>query len=50
MPPETAASEALRQAQGLKRVFKARGEDPRDHAIEIENEDGKVVPEFCRCL
>jgi hypothetical protein len=40
---ETAATEALRQAQGLKRVFEIRGEDPRDHAIEIENEAGDVV-------
>src|SRR3954452_10848537 len=40
---ETAADEALRQAQGLKRVFKARGEDPRDHAIEIESEEGDIV-------
>jgi hypothetical protein len=24
-------------------VFAARGQDPRDHAIEIENEAGEVV-------
>jgi len=40
---ETAASEALRQAQSLKRVFQSRGEDPRDHANEIENEEGRGV-------
>ena len=40
---ETAATEALCKAQGLKTVFEARGEDPRDHALEIENEDGEVV-------
>jgi hypothetical protein len=40
---ETACSEALRAAQGLKGAFAARGEDPRDHAIEIENEAGEVV-------
>jgi hypothetical protein len=40
---ETACSEALRAAQGLKGAFAARGEDPQDHAIEIENEAGEVV-------
>jgi hypothetical protein len=40
---ETACREALRAAQGLKGTFAARGEDPQDHAIEIENEAGEVV-------
>jgi hypothetical protein len=42
-PPVSACSEALRAAQGLKGAFAARGEDPQDHAIEIENEAGEVV-------
>ena len=40
---ETACTEALHAAQDLKRVFAARGEDPRDHALEVENETGNVV-------
>jgi Domain of unknown function (DUF6894) len=40
---EAASTEAMRKAQGLKSVFDARGEDPREHAIEIENEAGGVV-------
>jgi hypothetical protein len=40
---ETARSQTLRAAQGLIDVFAARGQDPRDHAIEIENEAGEVV-------
>jgi len=40
---EAACNEALRKAQGMRSVFDARGEDPRDHAIEIENEAGDVV-------
>ena len=40
---ETACSETLRVAQELKAVFVEWGEDPRDHAIAIENEAGKVV-------
>jgi hypothetical protein len=40
---ETACSEALRVAQDFKGVFAARGQDPRDHAIEIENEAGEIV-------
>jgi len=40
---ETAATEALRQAQGLECVFKDRGEHPQDYALEIEDEVGKVV-------
>jgi Tfp pilus assembly ATPase PilU len=40
---ETACNEALRVAQDLIGVFAARGQDPRDHAIEIENEAGEVV-------
>lgn len=40
---KAASTEALRQAKDLKSVFEARGEDPRDHAIEIENEAGEVV-------
>jgi hypothetical protein len=40
---EAACREALRAAQDLISVFAARGQDPRDHAIEIENEAGEVV-------
>src|SRR5215210_1876680 len=40
---KTACSEALRAAQHLISVFAARGQDPRDHAIEIENEAGEIV-------
>ena len=40
---ETAPNKALLVSQGLKGVFAARGEDPRHHAIEIENEAGKIV-------
>jgi hypothetical protein len=35
--------EAWRNAQGLETVFQARGEDPQDHSIVIENEAGEVV-------
>ena len=40
---ETARKEVLRAAQDLISVFAARDQDPRDHAVEIENEAGEVV-------
>ena len=40
---ETACSEALRAAQDLEGVFAAQGEDPGNHALEVENEAGKIV-------
>ena len=40
---ETARSQTLRAAQSLIGVFAARCQDPRDHAVEIENEAGEVV-------
>jgi hypothetical protein len=40
---QAACSEALRKAQALKGVFESCGEDPRDHAIVIENEAGEIV-------
>jgi Tfp pilus assembly ATPase PilU len=40
---ETVCSEALRAAQDLIGVFAARGQDPRDHAVEIESEAGEIV-------
>jgi hypothetical protein len=40
---ETARRRTLRAAQGLIDVFAARGQDPRDHTVEIENETGEVV-------
>lgn len=40
---KAACTEAWRNAQGLETVFQARGEDPRDHAIVIENDAGEVV-------
>ena len=40
---ETACRRTLCAAQDLVGVFAARGHDPRDHAIEIENEAGEVV-------
>ena len=40
---ETACSEALRAAHGLEDVFAAWGQDPRDHAIEVEDTSGEVV-------
>jgi hypothetical protein len=40
---ETACSEALRAAQDLEGVFAARGQDPRDHAIEVTDESGQIV-------
>ena len=33
----------VRAAQTLKLVFVAHGHDPRDYAIEVENEAGEVV-------
>jgi Tfp pilus assembly ATPase PilU len=40
---EAACKEVLRAAQDLISVFAARDQDPRDHAVEIENEAGEVV-------
>ena len=40
---ETACRQALHAAQDLIGVFAARGQDPRDHAVEIETEAGEVV-------
>jgi hypothetical protein len=40
---ETACGKAVRAAQDLKHIFIARGQDPRDYAIEIENDSGEVV-------
>ena len=40
---ETARNEVVRAAQDLISVFAARDQDPRDHAVEIENEAGEVV-------
>jgi hypothetical protein len=39
----TAYSEALRAARDLEGVFAARGQDPRDHAIEVTDESGQIV-------
>jgi hypothetical protein len=40
---ETARSEAIRAAEGLEDVFVARGEDPRNHAMEVEDASGDLV-------
>ena len=40
---ETARSAAARAAQDLEGIFAARGQDPRDYAIEVENDTGEVV-------
>jgi hypothetical protein len=40
---ETAWRAVVRAAQNLKHVFAARGHDPRDYAIEVENDPGEVV-------
>ena len=40
---ETACSEVLRAARSLEDVFTARGQDPRDHAIEVEDASGEMV-------
>ena len=42
---ETARSEVVRAAQDLKYIFADRDQDPRDYAIEVENDTGEVV--FC---
>jgi hypothetical protein len=39
----TAYSETLRAARDLEGVFAARGQDPRDHAIEVTDESGQIV-------
>jgi hypothetical protein len=40
---ETARSEAVRAAQDLEHIFVVRGQDPRDYALEVENDTGEVV-------
>jgi hypothetical protein len=40
---ETAWRAVARAAQNLKHVFAARGHDPRDYAIEVEDDTGEVV-------
>ncbi|QRM35637.1 hypothetical protein [Microvirga sp. VF16] len=40
---KTAWSAVVQAAQDLKRVFAARGRDPRDYAIEVTNETGEVT-------
>ena len=40
---ETACAEALRAAQDLEGLFTARGQDPRDYAVQIENASGELV-------
>jgi hypothetical protein len=40
---QTACRQAWRAARDLIGVFAARSVDPRDHAIEIENQAGEVV-------
>ena len=40
---ETARREAVRAAQDIEGVFIARGQDPRNYAIEVENDAGAVV-------
>ena len=40
---ETAWRAVARAAQDLRHVFAARGHDPRDYAIEVENDTGEVV-------
>jgi hypothetical protein len=40
---ETAWRAVARAAQDLKHVFAARGHDPRDYAIEVENDTGEIV-------
>jgi hypothetical protein len=40
---ETAWRAVARAAQNLKHVFAARGHDPRDYAIEVEDDTGEIV-------
>lgn len=40
---ETARSAVARVAQDLEGTFAARGQDPRDYAIEVQNDAGEVV-------
>ena len=40
---ETARAEAVRAAKDLRDEFFARGQDPRDYAIEVENVSGKLA-------
>ena len=40
---ETAWRAVAQAAQDLKHVFATRGHDPRDYAIEVENDTGEIV-------
>jgi hypothetical protein len=40
---KTACREAVRAAEGLEEVFAARGENPRDFSLEVENASGETV-------
>jgi hypothetical protein len=40
---ETAHAEAIRAAKDLRDEFTARGQDPRDYAVEVENVSGELV-------
>ncbi|GEO18018.1 hypothetical protein MAE02_57140 [Microvirga aerophila] len=40
---ETACHAVVLGARDLKQVFTARGHDPQDYAVEVENDTGKVV-------
>jgi hypothetical protein len=40
---ETARRAVARAAQDLEGTFAARGQDPRDYAVEVENDTGEVV-------
>jgi peptide methionine sulfoxide reductase MsrB len=40
---ETAWRAVARAAQDLKQVFATRGHDPRDYAIEVEDDTGEIV-------
>lgn len=42
---EVARSEVARAARDIEHMFLTRGQDPRDYAIEVENDTGEVV--FC---
>jgi hypothetical protein len=40
---ETARSEVARAARDIEHMFSTQGQDPRDYAIEVENDTGEVV-------
>ena len=40
---ETARSEVVRAARDIEHMFLAQGQDPRDYAIEVENDIGEMV-------